>query len=169
MSAGDTPAVLFYLLDRYALLAMTMGTKCVFLNSLTAPSTTSTPLRRGELGLRPVAELGPLHWRGGRIPGPARPVAWVVSPGGHYTPPPDGLTTVTPPPWNHPRKLCLRGARCGGGHFRTRRFVFYSIAQGCSNSYVPVASVYDTPTGAYIIHDPPGLDARQLVAVPADE
>ena len=56
----------------------------------------------------------------------------------------------------------------GGGHFRTRRFVFYSMAQGCSNSYVPVASVYDTPTGAYIIHDPPGLDARQLVAVPAD-
>ena len=47
--------------------------------------------------------------------------------------------------------------------------VVYSIAQGCSNSYVPVASVYDTPTGAYIIHDPPGLDAIQLVAVPADE
>ena len=42
------------------------------------------------------------------------------------------------------------------------------MAQGCSNSYVPVASVYDTPTGAYIIHDPPGLDAIQLVAVPAD-
>ena len=46
--------------------------------------------------------------------------------------------------------------------------VVYSMAQGCSNSYVPVASVYDTPTGAYIMHDPPGLDARQLVAVPAD-
>ena len=42
------------------------------------------------------------------------------------------------------------------------------MAQGCSNSYVPVASVYDTPTGAYIIHDPPGVDAIQLVAVPAD-
>ena len=42
------------------------------------------------------------------------------------------------------------------------------MAQGCSNSYVPVASVYDTPTGAYIMHDPPGLDAIQLVAVPAD-
>ena len=37
MSAGETPAVLFYLLDRHALLAMTMGTKCVFLNSLTTP------------------------------------------------------------------------------------------------------------------------------------
>ena len=72
-----------------------------------------------------------------------------------------------PPPQNHPRDAS-RGARCGGGHFRTRRFVFYSMAQGCSNSYVPVVSVYDTPTGAYIIHDPPGLDARQLVAVPAD-
>ena len=43
------------------------------------------------------------------------------------------------------------------------------MGQGCSNSYVPVASVYDTPTGAYIIHDPPGLDAIQLVVVPADE
>ena len=28
---------------------MTKGSKCVFLNSLTTPSTTSTPLRRGEL------------------------------------------------------------------------------------------------------------------------
>ena len=37
MSAGDTPAVLFYLLDRHALLAMTMGSKCVLLNSLTTP------------------------------------------------------------------------------------------------------------------------------------
>ena len=49
-----------------------------------------------------------------------------------------------------------------------QQFVFYSIAHACSNSYVPVASVYDTPTGAYIMHEPPGLDARQLVAVPAD-
>ena len=46
--------------------------------------------------------------------------------------------------------------------------VVYSIAHASVYSYVPVASVYDTPTGAYIIHDPPGLDARQLVAVPAD-
>ena len=39
------------------------------------------PLRRGELGLRPVAELGPLHWRGARTPGPARRVAWVARAG----------------------------------------------------------------------------------------
>ena len=37
MSAGGTPAVLFYLLDRHALLAMTMESKCIFLNSLTTP------------------------------------------------------------------------------------------------------------------------------------
>ena len=43
------------------------------------------------------------------------------------------------------------------------------MAQADVYSYVPVLSVYDTPTGAYMIHDPPGLDARQLVAVPADE
>ena len=35
--------------------------------------------------------------------------------GGHCSPPPDGLATATPRQ-NHPRKLCLRGARCGGGH-----------------------------------------------------
>lgn len=46
--------------------------------------------------------------------------------------------------------------------------VVYSIAQASVYSYVPVASVYDTLTGAYIIHDPPGVDAIQLVAVPAD-
>ena len=37
MSAGDTPAVLFYLLDRHALLAMTRGSKRVFLNALPHP------------------------------------------------------------------------------------------------------------------------------------
>ena len=64
--------------------------------------------------------------------------------------------------------------RCGikfpsaEGWCALRDGVVYSIAQGCSNSYMPVVSVYDTPTGAYIIHDPPGLDAIQLVAVPAD-
>ena len=46
LSAGGTPAVLFYLLDRHALLAMTMGSKCVFLNSLTTPP------------------RAPLQWRG---------------------------------------------------------------------------------------------------------
>ena len=39
------------------------------------------PLRRGELGLRPVAEPVPLHWRGAPTPGPARRVAWVARPG----------------------------------------------------------------------------------------
>ena len=46
--------------------------------------------------------------------------------------------------------------------------VVYSIAQGCSNTYEPVLSLYVVFAGAYIIHAPPGLDARQLVAVPAD-
>ena len=27
----------------------------------------------------------------------------------------DGVVIVPPPPWNHPRKLCLRGAQYGGG------------------------------------------------------
>ena len=34
---GRSPAALFYLLDRHASLAMTMESKCVFLNSLTTP------------------------------------------------------------------------------------------------------------------------------------
>lgn len=50
-----------------------------------------------------------------------------------------------------------------------RWLVFYSMAQADVYSYVPSESVYDTPAGAYIMQDPPGLDARQLVAVPADE
>ena len=59
VSAGDnarstraiTPAVLFYLLDRHALLAMTMGSKCGFLGSLATPpvAQSAPPLRRGEL------------------------------------------------------------------------------------------------------------------------
>ena len=49
--------------------------------TMTTPSTTSTPLRRGELGFRPVAESVPLHWRGAPTPGPARRVAWVVRAG----------------------------------------------------------------------------------------
>ena len=43
------------------------------------------------------------------------------------------------------------------------------MAQADVYSYVPSESVYDTPAGAYIMHEPPGLDAIQLVAVPADE
>ena len=46
--------------------------------------------------------------------------------------------------------------------------VVYSIAQASVYSYVPVASVYDTPAGAYIMHEPSGLVTGQLVAMPAD-
>ena len=46
--------------------------------------------------------------------------------------------------------------------------VVYSIAQAWSNTYEPVLSLYVVFAGAYMMHDPPGLDARQLVAVPAD-
>ena len=46
--------------------------------------------------------------------------------------------------------------------------VVYSMAQAWSNTYEPVLSLYVVFAGAYIMHDPPGLDAIQLVAVPAD-
>ena len=46
--------------------------------------------------------------------------------------------------------------------------VVYSMAQAWSNTYEPVLSLYVVFAGAYIIHDPPGVDAIQLVAVPAD-
>ena len=49
-----------------------------------------------------------------------------------------------------------------------RDVAVYSIAQAWSNTYEPVLSLYVVFAGAYIIHDPPGLDAIQLVAVPAD-
>ena len=42
------------------------------------------------------------------------------------------------------------------------------MAHACSNTYEPVLSLYVVFAGAYIIHEPPGLDAIQLVAVPAD-
>ena len=45
---GRMPAVLFYLLDRHALLAMTGGRKCVFLNALTTPGC-AHPSNGGEL------------------------------------------------------------------------------------------------------------------------
>ena len=44
----------------------------------------------------------------------------------------------------------------------------YSMAHACSNTYDPVLSLYVVFAGAYIIHEPPGLAAIQLVAVPAD-
>ena len=46
--------------------------------------------------------------------------------------------------------------------------VVYSIAQAWSNTYEPVLSLYVVFAGAYMMHDPPGVDAIQLVAVPAD-
>ena len=46
--------------------------------------------------------------------------------------------------------------------------VVYSIAQACSNTYEPVLSLYVVFAGAYIMHEPPGLDMIQLVAVPID-
>ena len=46
---GHSPAVLFYLLDRHALLAMTRGSNCVFLKSLTTPGC-AHPSNGGELG-----------------------------------------------------------------------------------------------------------------------
>ena len=46
---------------------------------------TQTLFARGPvavgIGVFPVAEEVPLHWRGGTTPGPARRVAWVVSAG----------------------------------------------------------------------------------------
>ena len=46
--------------------------------------------------------------------------------------------------------------------------VFYSNGQADVNSYVPVLSVYVVFAGAYIMHEPAGVDIRQLSAVPAD-
>ena len=49
-----------------------------------------------------------------------------------------------------------------------RWLVFYSMAQAWSNTYEPVLSLYVVFAGAYIMHEPPGLLAKQLVAAPAD-
>ena len=50
--------------------------------------------------------------------------------------------------------------RCAG--------VGYSMAQAWSNTYEPVLSLYVVFAGAYIMHEPPGLLTKQLVAAPAD-
>ena len=42
---------------------------------------------------------------------------------------------------------------------------FYSNGQAAVNLYVPLVSLYSVSAGAYIIHEPAGLDTRQLVAV----
>lgn len=43
---------------------------------------------------------------------------------------------------------------------------FYCIAHGSVNSYVPLSSVNDIPTGAYIMQSPDGFDTRHDAAVP---
>ena len=77
---------------------MTMGSKRVFLGSLTTPTLRVTPPMEGNFIPRRDESQVPLC--GG--------VARFARRGGHCTP---------PPPWNHPRKLCLRGAQYGGWHF----------------------------------------------------
>ena len=82
----------------------------------------------------------PAHMRGILLPSRAKvPICGGVGEarGGHCehcTPPPDGLTTATPPPWNHPRKLCLRGARWAVGivvcHFSGAQFYLFVIVGG---------------------------------------
>lgn len=43
---------------------------------------------------------------------------------------------------------------------------FYCNAHGSVYSYVPLSSVNDIPTGAYIMQSPDGLDTRHDSAVP---
>ncbi len=71
-------------------------------------------------------------------------------------------------PFEPQQKGGRKYAGCAHAQGATRDGVVYSIAQAWSNTYEPVLSLYVVFAGAYIIHDPPGLDARQLVAVPAD-
>ena len=91
---GRMPAVLFYLLDRHALLAMTMGSKCIFLKSLTTPALRATPPQRGTYSATERTKFPSI---GGVSAGR----------GGYCTPPPDGLTTATP----RQRRWAFR---CGG-------------------------------------------------------
>ena len=95
---GHSPAVLFfYLLDRHALLAMTMGSKWIITHSLTTPGC-AHPSNGGEPGT---------YRRGIKFPSAE---GWrLCRRGGHCAPPPVVLCT-TPP------------AR-GGGHFRPPQFV----------------------------------------------
>ena len=50
------------------------------MTTMTTPALRATPPQRGTLARDGTYQV-PLHWRGGRTPGPARRVAWVASPG----------------------------------------------------------------------------------------
>ena len=81
--------------------------------------------------------------------------------GGHCTPPPSHEVRH-PPPWNHPRKLCLRGARCGGGHSgATMLLVAYLQDFLSPENNVPIEfnknKKYKNPTWCGIILFRPGI------------
>ena len=65
---GHSPAVLFYLLDRHAPLAMTKGTKWLILHSLTTPAASRHPSNGGELGAFPSRNSSPLRRMGLLLP-----------------------------------------------------------------------------------------------------
>ena len=161
---GHLPAVLFYLLDRHALLAMTMGSKCVFLNSLTTPGC-AHPSNGGELGTYRRGEKFPSAEGWHEVPGWS---LWSLCP----TP----SCFACPPPWNHPRKLCLRGARWAVGiicplHSNKKRgpapFFLNTVCvyptavsqQSRGHAFVAAQGVYDTAclgrvqiNNAYFVH-----------------
>ena len=58
-ACGHPPAVLFYLLDRHAPLAMTKGTKWIIPQSLTTPAASRHPSNGGELGTFPPRPKSP--------------------------------------------------------------------------------------------------------------
>ena len=93
---GHSPAVLFYLLDRHALLAMTMGSKGINANSLTTLPC-GHPSNGGELATY-RCRIKFLSAEGWATSGPARPVAWVVSPGWLLYPTPPSCSARHPPP-----------------------------------------------------------------------
>ena len=90
---GHSPAVLFYLLDRHALLAMTMGSNGIFLNALTTPTLRVTPPMEGNLVHTVVEQSSPLR-RGGRHRAPRDLSRGWLARGGFYTPPPHGAVGI---------------------------------------------------------------------------
>ena len=90
------------------------------------------------------------------------------------------LTTPPEPPTRHVARGPVLGHPSNGGELIPRQDegqvplcggvarsagVVYSMAHACSNSYMPVVSVYDTPAGAYIMHDPPAFQAATTRAI----